>query len=68
MLSPRAKGPAAKLRMDSHKANPDRLVLRRGPVQEFLRPGRGPPWRPSTGYMLSGADRSLEFAWLPPSS
>jgi hypothetical protein len=24
-----------------------------------------PPWRPSTGYMLFGADRSLEFAWLP---
>jgi hypothetical protein len=27
--------------------------------------GEGPPWRPSTGYMLFGADRSLEFAWLP---
>src|ERR1700724_673272 len=24
-----------------------------------------PPWRPSTGYMLFGADRSQEFAWLP---
>jgi CrtC N-terminal lipocalin domain len=23
------------------------------------------PWRPSTGYMVFGADRSLEFAWLP---
>jgi hypothetical protein len=27
--------------------------------------GEIPPWRPSTGYMLFGADRSLEFAWLP---
>jgi len=27
--------------------------------------GEVPPWRPSTGYMLFGADRSLEFAWLP---
>jgi hypothetical protein len=27
--------------------------------------GQVPPWRPSTGYMLFGADRSLEFAWLP---
>jgi len=24
--------------------------------------GEVPPWRPSTGYMLFGADRSLEFA------
>ena len=27
--------------------------------------GEVPPWRPSTGYMLFGANRSLEFAWLP---
>jgi hypothetical protein len=27
--------------------------------------GEVPPWRPSTGYMLFGLDRSLEFAWLP---
>jgi hypothetical protein len=27
--------------------------------------GEVPPWRPSTGYILFGADRSLEFAWLP---
>jgi hypothetical protein len=27
--------------------------------------GEVPPWRPSTGYLLFGADRSLEFAWLP---
>jgi hypothetical protein len=27
--------------------------------------GDVPPWRPATGYMLFGADRSLEFAWLP---
>jgi hypothetical protein len=27
--------------------------------------GQVPPWRPSTGYMLFGAHRSLEFAWLP---
>ncbi|HXN58687.1 MAG TPA: hydroxyneurosporene dehydrogenase [Candidatus Angelobacter sp.] len=27
--------------------------------------GEVPSWRPSTGYMLFGADRSLEFAWLP---
>src|SRR5713226_5522609 len=27
--------------------------------------GAVPPWRPSTGYMLFGGDRSLEFAWLP---
>ena len=27
--------------------------------------GQVPPWRPSTGYMLFGADRSQEFAWLP---
>ena len=27
--------------------------------------GEVPPWRPSTGYMLFGADRGLEFAWLP---
>ena len=27
--------------------------------------GEVPPWRPSTGYMLFGADRVLEFAWLP---
>ena len=24
-----------------------------------------PAWRPGTGYMLFGQDRSLEFAWLP---
>jgi hypothetical protein len=24
-----------------------------------------PAWRPATGYMLFGKDRSLEFAWLP---
>jgi hypothetical protein len=27
--------------------------------------GEVPPWRPSTGYMLFGPDRALEFAWLP---
>ena len=27
--------------------------------------GEVPPWRPSTGYMLFGADRAKEFAWLP---
>src|SRR3982074_2209820 len=27
--------------------------------------GEVPPWRPATGYMLFGADRSLQFAWLP---
>ncbi len=27
--------------------------------------GEVPAWRPSTGYMLFGADRSREFAWLP---
>ena len=27
--------------------------------------GKVPPWRPSTGYILFGADRKLEFAWLP---
>ncbi|HEY1832384.1 MAG TPA: hypothetical protein VGG38_19260 [Acidimicrobiales bacterium] len=27
--------------------------------------GEVPPWRPGTGYMLFGADRALEFAWLP---
>ena len=27
--------------------------------------GEVPPWRPATGYMLFGADRSREFAWLP---
>ncbi|HET9849851.1 MAG TPA: hydroxyneurosporene dehydrogenase [Candidatus Dormibacteraeota bacterium] len=27
--------------------------------------GEVPPWRPSTGYMVFGADRSREFAWLP---
>ena len=27
--------------------------------------GEVPPWRPATGYMLFGADRSKEFAWLP---
>ena len=27
--------------------------------------GEVPPWRPATGYMLFGADRSLEMAWLP---
>jgi len=27
--------------------------------------GQVPPWRPATGYILFGADRKLEFAWLP---
>src|SRR5712691_3852803 len=27
--------------------------------------GEVPPWRPETGYMLFGAERKLEFAWLP---
>ena len=27
--------------------------------------GEIPAWRPATGYMLFGKDRSLEFAWLP---
>jgi hypothetical protein len=27
--------------------------------------GEVPSWRPETGYMLFGADRALEFAWLP---
>jgi hypothetical protein len=27
--------------------------------------GDVPSWRPATGHMLFGADRSLEFAWLP---
>ena len=27
--------------------------------------GELPPWRPGTGYMLYGADRELEFGWLP---
>jgi hypothetical protein len=27
--------------------------------------GEIPPWRPSTGYVLFGPDRSREFAWLP---
>src|SRR6202163_1316747 len=27
--------------------------------------GEVPPWRPPTGYMLFGADRSREFAWFP---
>jgi predicted secreted hydrolase len=27
--------------------------------------GKIPPWRPGSGYMLFGRDRSLEFAWLP---
>jgi hypothetical protein len=27
--------------------------------------GTIPAWRPETGYMLFGQDRSLEFAWLP---
>jgi predicted secreted hydrolase len=27
--------------------------------------GEVPPWRPATGYLLFGVDRSLEFAWLP---
>jgi hypothetical protein len=27
--------------------------------------GEVPPWRPSTGYMLFGTNRTLEFAWLP---
>jgi len=28
-------------------------------------PAKFPAWRPGSGYMLFGADRSLEFAWLP---
>ncbi len=27
--------------------------------------GTVPPWRPGTGYLLFGADRAKEFAWLP---
>jgi len=27
--------------------------------------GEIPAWRPGSGYMLFGSDRSLEFAWLP---
>jgi hypothetical protein len=27
--------------------------------------GDVPPWRPETGYMLFGEDRSHEFSWLP---
>jgi hypothetical protein len=27
--------------------------------------GEVPPWRPATGHMLFGADRSRVFAWLP---
>jgi hypothetical protein len=27
--------------------------------------GEVPAWRPETGYMLFGADRAREFAWLP---
>jgi hypothetical protein len=27
--------------------------------------GEVPPWRPATGYMLFGPNRSLQFAWLP---
>jgi hypothetical protein len=27
--------------------------------------GEVPAWRPGSGYMLFGEDRSLEFAWLP---
>ena len=27
--------------------------------------GEIPAWRPGSGYMLFGKDRSLEFAWLP---
>src|SRR5450759_1660065 len=27
--------------------------------------GALPAWRPAKGYMLFGADRSLDFAWLP---
>ncbi len=27
--------------------------------------GRVPAWRPETGYLLYGADRDKEFAWLP---
>ena len=27
--------------------------------------GQVPPWRPGTGYVYFGADRSREFAWLP---
>jgi hypothetical protein len=27
--------------------------------------GEVPPWRPATGYALFGADRKLEFGWLP---
>lgn len=32
---------------------------------ELTLDGEVPPWRPSTGYMLFGTDRALEFAWLP---
>src|SRR4030088_2122045 len=27
--------------------------------------GEVPPWRPQTGYLLFGAERAKEFAWLP---
>ncbi|MGO9754326.1 MAG: hypothetical protein ACLP8S_07420 [Solirubrobacteraceae bacterium] len=27
--------------------------------------GQLPAWRPETGYLLYGADRDKEFAWLP---
>ncbi len=27
--------------------------------------GQIPPWRPATGYLVFGANRELEFAWLP---
>jgi predicted secreted hydrolase len=27
--------------------------------------GDVPPWRPQTGYLLYGAKRDMEFAWLP---
>jgi len=27
--------------------------------------GTVPPWRPETGYLLFGEDRTKEFAWLP---
>jgi hypothetical protein len=27
--------------------------------------GEVPAWRPATGYMLFGANRALDFAWLP---
>src|SRR5260370_15497972 len=47
--------------------------LRRYPIQaraeeisvDVTLTGEVHPWRPATGYMLFGADRSREFAWLP---